>query len=147
MRLSSIHVGILLITASMSTAIFACADLAVSKAWIRRAPPKAMMQAGFVTLSNTSKDQAITIGKIKSVDFGLIELHTTIEVDGVARMKQIDPVTIAPGQSHVFKPGRDHFMLMRPTRVLQLNDVVKIKLTLCKKHRQTIEFKVLDAEP
>ncbi len=103
-----------------------------------------MMLAGFITLSNTSKDQNIRIRSAESADFGLVEMHTTIEVDGVARMQELKNVVIEAGRSREFKPGHEHFMLMRPKRALVVGDVVKIRLRLCKKHHQVIEFKVME---
>lgn len=106
----------------------AAGHLVVEHAWIRTAPPAAMMLAGYATLRNDG-DAPITVTGADSQDFGDVSLHQTIEENGVERMRPLGAVEIAPGTSVQFAPGGRHFMLMRPKRDLQTGDKVKIHIS------------------
>lgn len=91
----------------------ACDGLALSQAWIRQAPPGAAVMAGFGKLVNNGR-KPVTIESFASTDFGKVELHQSSMADGKMRMRRVDPVTIAPGQSIELAPGGYHLMLMQP---------------------------------
>ena len=75
--------------------------------------PGMQMTAGYLTLRNNS-DDAITIDRVTSPQFGRVEMHETVIEDGVSRMKALPEVMLAPGAVVEFEPGGKHLMLMRP---------------------------------
>ena len=95
----------------------AAGRLVIDGAWIRTAPPTAAMRAGYATLRNAG-DAPLQIRHVRSDAFGDVSLHATVIDDGVARMREIDDLRIAPGQQVVLEPGGKHLMLMQPTREL-----------------------------
>ncbi|MDX1508431.1 MAG: copper chaperone PCu(A)C [Woeseiaceae bacterium] len=96
----------------------ACAEtsgppLVASDVEITRAAPGMKMSAGYMTLTNNS-GEAIVITSISSPQFGVVEMHETVVEDDVARMRKLDELTIAAGESVVLERGGKHLMLMQP---------------------------------
>ena len=137
--------GFLLACACIGNA-FAAGTLVVERAWIRAAPPGAMMLAGYATLRNDS-DSPITLTGAGSADFADVSLHQSIEENGVERMRPLGEVTIAPGASIEFAPGGKHFMLMRPQRELKAGDRVEIHISTKSGDGADAEFVVRDTAP
>lgn len=60
-----------------------------------------------------------------------VELHETIEVDGVSKMIPMDaahPWTVAPGETLSLAPGGKHVMLIGLTRPLEAGGRVEVTL-------------------
>ena len=117
----------------------ACADLAVSGAWIREAPPGAMAVA-YAQLANRGK-RPVTLTGARSEAFGGAGLHrTVVDAGGMARMRE-GTLEVAPGASAALEPGGWHLMLFDPARILKAGDVVSITLT-CGKDESVHPFTV-----
>ncbi len=135
--------GLLLAAAANDAA--AAGHLLVERAWIRTAPPGAMMLAGYAILRNDG-DALITVTGASSTDFGSVSLHESVEEGGVARMRALDRVEIKPGTTVMFAPGGKHLMLMRPQLEIKSGGSVKIHLDTSAGDA-TAEFVVRDAAP
>jgi len=114
----------------------ACPGLAVEDAWIRAAPPGAMMTAAYAKLRNDGR-QLLRIDGAFSADFAGAELHRTVVENGISRMLHGEPLELAPGARGALEPGGWHLMLMRPTRPLNAGDRVPLAL---KCGKQAAEF-------
>ena len=75
--------------------------------------PMPRMKAGYMTLANNS-DEAIVISRVSSPQFGRAEIHETVIEDEVSRMRPVEELTIAAGESVSLEPGGKHLMLMQP---------------------------------
>ena len=121
--------------------LFSCSNenknsITINEAWIREAPPNASAMAGYLTITNTTKqDRILTFAKSKQ--FNAVEIHRTIIKDGVAKMRRQDEITILAGSSLEFRPGDFHLMLMRPKQNFKTDD--EITVTLCLKLDEVIE--------
>ncbi|HNP63722.1 MAG TPA: copper chaperone PCu(A)C [Woeseiaceae bacterium] len=73
--------------------------------------PGRMMSAAYLSLTNNSND-AILINRVSSPDFGAVELHESLLEDGVAKMRPVDSLVIAPGATVALQQGGLHLMLM-----------------------------------
>lgn len=71
------------------------------------------MAAGYLALTNNTRDP-ITITRVASPQFESVAMHETVIEDGVARMRALGELTLAPGETVRFEPGGKHLMLMRP---------------------------------
>lgn len=91
----------------------AAGKLEVRDAWIRAAPPGAMMLAGYAQLRNVG-DAPIVVRGASSHAFGDVSLHESVSENGVERMRPLERITIAPGTTVALAPGGKHLMLMRP---------------------------------
>jgi copper(I)-binding protein len=112
MRIASL-LALLFIAAMPLPAMAQPAVVEASGAWIRIAPPGAMMLAGYLTLTNNG-DAVAELESLHSEAFGTVELHRTEIVDGVSRMRAVPNLRIAPGESVQLQPGSMHLMLMQP---------------------------------
>jgi copper(I)-binding protein len=102
---------------------------AVSSAWVRQVPPAARMTAGYLVLSNPGPEPLVVVGA-ESPLFAAVEIHGTLMEDGMARMRQQDSVTVAPGESVSFEPGGLHLMLMQPVAAIPTEGQVDLSLLL-----------------
>ncbi len=138
-------VGFVLLNAVVAN-VAAAGRLAIEQAWIRAAPPGAMMLAGYAILRNTG-DSMLTVTAAASTDFAEVSLHRSVEENGVERMVPLGRFDIAPGSSVEFAPGGRHLMLMQPQHVLQAGDKVKIHIDTQPGDGATAEFTVLVEAP
>jgi copper(I)-binding protein len=74
-------------------------------------PPGAHMAAGYFELYNPGTT-ALVLEALESSAFESVEMHETVEEDGVSRMRPLANATIAPGETLRFEPGGMHLMLM-----------------------------------
>lgn len=99
----------------------ACTDDAVpltaNGVRITKPLPGSQASAGYFELVNTTAEP-IRLVRVSSPQFGKVEMHETIDDNGIARMVGLDHVTIAPHSSVVFEPGGKHLMLMQPVAEL-----------------------------
>lgn len=103
--------------------------LTVKAAWIREAPPSARVQAAYMELANEGSTRLVVTGA-SSPDFARIEIHRTVDAQGIVRMERQPVVAIEPGTTLVLGPGGLHLMLIEPKRRLAAGDRVDIELRL-----------------
>lgn len=118
---------LLLLLLAVPVAPALATSLTAEHAWLRSPPPGATMLAGYARLTNSGNEPLRIVGA-RSVAFGDVQLHETIEQEGVSRMRPVEQLTIAPGQTVELQPGGLHLMLMQPRRKLGLGDSVLVDL-------------------
>lgn len=111
----------------LNHAVYAGAEIEVSDAWVREAPPSARMLAAFMVVRNTGDQEAVLTG-VDSPDFNHVMLHQSIVVDGVARMQHQDTIRIPAGGSVSLEPGSFHLMMPAPEARLKAGDQVEFVL-------------------
>lgn len=94
-------------------------------AWIRPLPPGMKMTAAFGTISNPG-NKPVVFSSFSSPSFGEVSLHRTRIVDGVSRMREVDELRVAPGESVTLEPGGYHLMLMMPGTDTEPGQTVRI---------------------
>jgi len=99
----------------------------VDAAWVRAAPPGAMMLAGYMTLHNDGKEPA-RFAWAQSDVFGMVELHQTLITNGISTMRTAGEQIIPAGGSLRFEPGGLHLMLMQAQHALKIGDQVRFRL-------------------
>lgn len=117
----------LLLCLMFPATLMAQTSIEVRHAWIRQAPPGAMMLAGYAELANTGT-QSVKIERASAAEFGVVELHRTVEESGMSKMRPAGVLEIAPGESLRLEPGGLHLMLMQPRAALKLDQNVVIDL-------------------
>ncbi|MFT3790009.1 MAG: copper chaperone PCu(A)C [Rudaea sp.] len=137
---------LLVLALAACQAAFAAGRLEIAGAWIRTAPPGAMMLAGYATLRNTGDAPLIVTGA-GSDAFGDVSLHGSVSVDGVERMQALGEVEIAPGASVVLAPGGKHLMLMRPKGGIEVGESIKIHFATKSGEGVAADFVVHDSAP
>lgn len=116
---------------ALATSLAQADHLQVKNAWIPEAPPVSQVLAAYMVIEN-SHDETAEIISVESADFGSIEMHQSIEVNGIAKMLP-QKTLIVPAQGQLeLKPGSYHLMLFNPKRKLRDGDTVELKIKLDK---------------
>ncbi len=126
-----------------SAVAFAAGDIVVRDAWIRAAPPKASVLAGYFTLENRSGQLKALVGG-QSPAFERVTLHRSDMSDGMAQMHAMERVTVASHAVVHFQPGGYHLMLEEPKRPLHPGDKVPFELKFRDGSRLEAAFTVRD---
>src|SRR5262245_36671137 len=87
----------------------AAGRIEVVSPWIRAVPPIAKVGAAYLTISGTAPD--ILLGATTPAA-DRVEIHATVDNNGVLQMRQQSGMAIAPGKPAVFAPGGAHLMLL-----------------------------------
>lgn len=95
-------------------------------AWVR-AGAVGRVTGGYAVVHNPG-DAPLTIVGATSTAADTVELHETIENNGMVSMTPQPSLTIPPRDSVRFAPGGKHFMLQRLQRALAVGDTVQIVL-------------------
>jgi len=136
-------VGVML----MMTCLLAVADstVVVRDAWVREAPPGALVLAAYFTLENQGS-KADKLVAVLCPDFDKVEIHATEIRNGVARMIALDALPIPPHAVVKLAPGGQHLMLHRPRRALTAGMRIKLELRFDSGARLTVLAPVRRAE-
>ncbi len=106
---------------------FAKPKIVVEEPWVRAVPPVSTMSAAFFEIENEG-DEADTLLGVSSPVAEIVEMHATVEEDGVMKMRRMEKVVIPAKESVEFRPGGKHIMLINLKRHLRPGDKVKLIL-------------------
>lgn len=115
--------------------------LNITDAWIKNLPPVIPMRAGYMRIENNS-DTSYRITGVKSEVFTAIDIHETIEKNGMMSMQPIMQLTIEANTAVKLKPGGIHLMMIGPKQVLKPGDRVNISLEYDDGNTQTLQMTV-----
>lgn len=121
---------------------FACKWLTLSDAWIRT--PSGPNAAAYFTIENTDAKADAIVGA-SSDCCEAVELHTILREDGVMKMRPMERLDLAPGESAEFKPGSMHVMLIGLKQPLKAGDEVAVTFDFERAHDKVIGFPVGEA--
>jgi copper(I)-binding protein len=102
------------------------AELTLSDAWLRAMPPTQSMTAGYLTLRNDDTQDRVVTGASSDAS-PRVEIHTTVERDGMQRMEAVSRIPLASGDALTLTPGGYHLMLREMPRMPAVGESV----TLC----------------
>lgn len=88
----------------------ASGELEMLDGWVRTPIPGRSNTAAYLTLKNAS-DSDWTLVSVSTEQAARVELHQHSEDGGMMRMRQVDSVTIAAGETQELMPGGYHLML------------------------------------
>ena len=91
------------------------APLVATEVVVNTPIPGSTMGSAYLTLRNNST-RDISIDRIDSSSFAAVEMHETRIANGIARMQQLDRVTIPAKSTVTFERGGRHLMLMKPVQ-------------------------------
>ena len=121
-------------------------DLTVSQAWVRETPPTVSLTAAYMMLKNPSDVAKILVGG-SSPQFQRVEIHESLEKDGMAIMRPLAQIEIPAGQSADLKPGGLHIMLIGSEQPIQVGETVELTLQYADGHSQTLQLPIQTAAP
>jgi copper(I)-binding protein len=118
-----------LIALTLCLPTLALADISVKDAWIPEAPPTAQAMGAFMTIEN-SDAQVVKVVKASAPNFDRVELHESIEENGMHKMIAQPFLTVPAKGTLELKPGSYHIMLIGVQQPSKAGDVIPIELTL-----------------
>lgn len=104
----------------------------IEGAWVRAVPPVSPAVAAYFTLvNNTDKTLTLTGGKADFAGMGMLHsMHSSkAGMGSMGSMQHLMSVTVKPGESTAFLPGKRHLMLMHLKSVPEAGQTVTICLT------------------
>jgi len=120
----------------------ALAELDVRDPWIKNLPPSVPVRAGYMTIHNP-QSEAVSIVSLRSDAFASVEIHQTIEQDGMMRMEQVPSLKIEPNSSLQLAPGGLHLMMMNPSEPTRPGDLLEIVIVLDDGSEQRVDMQVI----
>jgi hypothetical protein len=141
-RMTLIAASLIAVAAQAAWAEDAKPAIAVTNAWARAMPAGAKTGAAYVTVANKGS----TDDKLLSVSTPVAttaQLHTTIDDNGVMKMRPVSAIDVKPGATVTLKPGGMHLMLMGVKQPLTEGHSFPLTLTFAKagKIETTVEVK------
>ncbi len=99
-----------ILLASLLAAAPALAEVSVTDARVRALLPGADKTVGYFEITN-SGTTAISLVGARSAAARAIELHTTIDENGMLRMRRLEREAVPAGATVRFEPGGRHLMI------------------------------------
>lgn len=117
------------------------AELEIRDAWIKNLPPTVPVRAGYLTLANPHS-KPIKIISVESAAFASIEIHQTVEHNGMMSMDRVEQLTIDAHSSLQLAPGGLHLMMMMPQQEMRPGDWITVSISYDDGSRQELKMKV-----
>lgn len=99
-----------------------------SEAYFRLMPPGRSVSSAYMLLNNISEHDSVLLS-MQSDQAERVELHEHSHSDGMMRMRKLDKLTIAAGESVRLAPGGYHLMLFGLQAGLTQDDIVTVELS------------------
>ncbi len=116
-----------------------CWALEVSDGWMRAMPPGQPTGAAYMTISNSS-DATVALVAASTPLAGSVEIHRSVQEDGMWSMRRLAAVAIPAGGSVELAPGGIHLMLFNMQQALREGD--GLPLTLEFDNGETVELDI-----
>ena len=123
------------------------AEIVVDNPWVREVPPVSDHSAAYMHLHNHGDSERRLVA-VEADGFDAVEIHETVERDGVARMKHREAVVIPPHGQAILQPGGYHLMLMRRSREAPVaGDEIGLELEFADGERIAVTATVVQHAP
>lgn len=133
--------GVLLLTScTQGGGLPRAGDVLVAEAEWRIAPAAATSAAGYLELRHLGTI-ADTLVAVRS-DAGTVSIHAMTSANGLMMMQPLDRLELLPGRTTRLRSGAQHLMLERFTRLLAVDDMVHLTLTLAHGGEVTVAMPV-----
>lgn len=136
----SIVMGTLAFVLSSGLAL-ADSQLHTSDARVRLMPGD-LPNAGYFVLHNGT-GATLTLVGAHSDAYDSVEMHKSMEMNGMAKMKPVPAIEVAAGGELTFAPSGYHLMLMQRVAPLKVGDTVVITLELDSGESLPVTFDVV----
>ena len=112
----------------------------VTDGWIR-SMPAGIPAGGYFTLHNGTS-QNLTLKGASSSACGMLMLHKSEEMSGMASMSDVALIDIPSGATVKFAPGGYHLMCMDPTSAVKTGNKISVSLEFADGSKTSAEFVV-----
>ena len=133
----------LLLLALLTAPALALPAVTVTNAWLR-ALPGGLPAGGYFTLHNPTT-KTLTLRAASSPACGMVMLHKSETMSGMASMANVDTVDVPAGGTLEFSPGGYHLMCMQPKASLKPGSKASVTLVFVGGDKVTTEFAVRGA--
>jgi copper(I)-binding protein len=133
--------GLLLLAAPASAHSYKAGNLEIGHPWARETPVGAKVGGAYFTVTNNGADADRLIA-VETPGAEKVEMHESIEDNGVAKMRQVENIEIPAGKETALKPGGYHLMLIGLKESLAEGMRVPATLVFEKAGRIDVEFAV-----
>ena len=122
----------------LRSTIFACIlffpvvslpEFQIRSAWIKNLPPSVQVRAGYMTIHNPQTYPSKIVA-LSSNAFASVEIHRTVEKDGMVSMEWVPELTIPANATVQLAPGGLHLMLMQPAAPTKPGTMIAITIQL-----------------
>lgn len=119
------------------------ANVTIDNPWFR-VLPGSLPAGGYFTLHNASQT-AVTLTGASSPGCGMLMLHKSSTMSGMASMEDVTSVPVLAGGFVAFAPGGYHLMCMNPTPAMKVGARVPVTLQFADGTRVVSAFAVKNA--
>ena len=122
--------------------------LVIGHPWSRPTPAGMPMGVAYLSITNKGTEPDVLTGA-SSTGAASVQFHQTTISDGMARMRPLSEVTIAPGATVKVEPGHVHLMLVGLKAPLELGKFVPLTLEFRRAGSITVQLAIeaRDAPP
>ena len=128
-------------TAVLAADMAKVGDIVIQQPWARASLGAAPNSAAYMTLETTGAEPDRLISGSTPVATK-VELHTHIMEGGVAKMRHVDAIEVAPGEPTVLEPGGLHIMLQGLTQKLEEGTTMPLTLVFKRAGEVTLDVPV-----
>ena len=139
--ISSVGLGVGLAATVLAAEMAKIGAIVIHQPWARASLGAAPNSAVYMTLETTDAEPDRLLGGSTPVA-AKVEPHTHLMEAGVARMRPVDAIEVAPGEPTVLEPGGLHLMLMGLTEELEAGATMPLTLVFENAGEVTLEVPV-----
>ncbi|MFM7011345.1 MAG: copper chaperone PCu(A)C [Betaproteobacteria bacterium] len=136
----AILIGVLL-ASSAGAQNASSAGLGFDAPWVRASAPGQKNGAGYVQIQNKS-GQTDRLISATTANVGRVELHTIINENGVAKMRQVQGIEVAEGADTRLEPGGFHIMFIGLNAPFKAGEIVPVTLRFEKAGEVKVDFEI-----
>lgn len=137
------HIALVLLLLTAALPVRAERAIEVHDPWIRYVPGDRPM-AGYFVMENKGDEDRRLVGAA-SAAFGVVQIHESVEKDGMTSMRPVESVAAPKGGRVELAPGGRHLMLMQRQKELNVEDRVTVILEFEDRGSQSVTFTVKPA--
>ena len=104
------------------------AEIEIRDAWSRATAPGMPMGAVYAVIENKG-DEDLSLLSIHTDQAKLAEIHESVEIDGMMRMREITPFLVPAGSTVELRPLGKHIMLMKLNGALTQGETIDLRVT------------------
>jgi copper(I)-binding protein len=131
----------LLLAAAAAAHQYQLGTLVIDHPWSRATAPGMPMGVAYLSITNHGKDADALVGA-STPAAARVEMHESSIVDGMARMRPVSEVAIAPGATVDIRPGGIHLMLVDLKSALARGTTVPLVLEFRHAGTLTVQLEV-----
>jgi copper(I)-binding protein len=129
------HIVFVAVLAVATPALAQAPSVHLQNAWARATAPQATSGLVYLTVIDTGAPDRLIAAA--SPVAGVVQLHETVNDNGIMKMPPIPALAVSPGKPAVLKPGGYHIMLMHMKQQLKPGEHFPITLTFAKAGKLT----------